>query len=49
MLLLIMLITNNRRIMGDKVNAPAMNVLGWVTTAAVFLATFGLMATWFMG
>jgi Mn2+/Fe2+ NRAMP family transporter len=46
LLLLIMLITNNRKIMGDKVNTKAMNVLGWTTTAAIFLATVGLVATW---
>jgi NRAMP (natural resistance-associated macrophage protein)-like metal ion transporter len=48
LLLLIMLITNNRNIMGDKVNTLPMNVLGWTTTAAIFLATAGLVATWFM-
>jgi Mn2+/Fe2+ NRAMP family transporter len=46
LLLLIMLITNNRKIMGDKVNTRGMNVLGWITTAAIFLATVGLVATW---
>lgn len=48
LLLLIMLITNNRRIMGDKVNTPMMNALGWVTTAAIFCASAGLVATWFL-
>jgi NRAMP (natural resistance-associated macrophage protein)-like metal ion transporter len=48
LLFLIMLMTNNRKIMGDKVNTHAMNVLGWATTAAIFLATAGLVATWFM-
>jgi Mn2+/Fe2+ NRAMP family transporter len=46
LLLLIMLMTNNRRIMGDRVNTPALNVLGWLTTAAVFAATAGLVVTW---
>jgi Mn2+/Fe2+ NRAMP family transporter len=32
--------------MGDKVNTRGMNVLGWITTAAIFLATVGLVATW---
>jgi Mn2+/Fe2+ NRAMP family transporter len=48
LLLLIMLMTSNRKIMGDKVNTLPMNVLGWTTTAAIFLATLGLVATWFM-
>lgn len=48
LLLLIMLMTNNVRVMGDKVNTRAMNVLGWATTAAIFLASAALVATWFM-
>jgi Mn2+/Fe2+ NRAMP family transporter len=46
--LLIMLMTNNRRIMGERVNGAELNVLGWLTTAAIFAATIGLVVTWFM-
>lgn len=48
LLLLIMLITNNRRIMGNKVNTGWMNVLGWMTTAAVFSASIALVLTWLL-
>jgi Mn2+/Fe2+ NRAMP family transporter len=48
LLLLIMLMTNNRKIMGERVNGRALNVLGWITTAAVFLATICLVITWIM-
>lgn len=48
LLLLIMLMTNNRKIMGDRVNSRGMNILGWITTAAIFAATAGLVATWFL-
>lgn len=48
LLLLIMLMTNNRRIMGDKVNSRSTNILGWLTTAAIFSASAGLVATWFL-
>jgi NRAMP (natural resistance-associated macrophage protein)-like metal ion transporter len=48
LLLLIMLMTNNRKIMGDRVNSRGMNILGWITTAAIFAATVGLVATWFL-
>ena len=48
LLLLIMLMTNNRKIMGKRKNSLGMNVLGWVTTAAIFAATIGLVTTWFM-
>jgi len=47
LLLLIMLMTNNRRIMGDRVNGLGTNLLGWTTTAVIFLATLGLVASWF--
>ena len=48
LLLLIMLLTNNKKVMGDRVNSRAMNLLGWTTTAAIFLATLGLVASWFL-
>lgn len=48
LLLLIMLMTNDRRIMGEQVNSTSTNVLGWTTTAAIFLASAGLVATWFI-
>jgi NRAMP (natural resistance-associated macrophage protein)-like metal ion transporter len=48
LLLLLMLMTNNRRIMGNKVNSRWMNALGWITTAAVFSASAGLIVTWFL-
>jgi Mn2+/Fe2+ NRAMP family transporter len=46
LMLLIMLMTNSRRIMGDRVNGRAINVLGWATTAATFAASVGLVVTW---
>ena len=46
LLLLIMLMTNNRRIMGVRVNSAAMNILGWITFAAILAASLGLVATW---
>ncbi|MER8439672.1 Nramp family divalent metal transporter [Mesorhizobium sp. M1312] len=48
LLLLIMLMTNNPRIMGDKVNSRTTNALGWATTIAIFSASLGLVATWFI-
>lgn len=48
LLLLIMLMTNNRKIMGKRTNSLGMNILGWITTAAIFAATLGLVTTWFM-
>lgn len=48
LLLLIMLMTNNRKIMGKRKNSLGMNILGWVTTAAIFAATIGLVTSWFI-
>jgi Mn2+/Fe2+ NRAMP family transporter len=46
LMLLIMFVTNNPAIMGDRVNGRAINVLGWITTAAIFAATLGLAISW---
>jgi Mn2+/Fe2+ NRAMP family transporter len=46
LMLLILLMTNRREIMGEHVNGRAMNVLGWMTTVAIFSATVGLIVTW---
>ena len=48
LLLLIMFMTNNREIMGNRVNGRFTNLLGWLTTAAIFSASAGLVATWFL-
>ena len=44
LMLLIMLATNSRKIMGQKRNKLWMNLLGWTTTAAVFAASLALIA-----
>jgi Mn2+/Fe2+ NRAMP family transporter len=46
LMLLVMLITMNRKIMGPWVNSRRLNVLGWVTTVAIFAASVGLLVTW---
>jgi NRAMP (natural resistance-associated macrophage protein)-like metal ion transporter len=48
LLLLILLMTNNRKIMGERANSRSINILGGITTAAIFAASLGLIATWFM-
>jgi Mn2+/Fe2+ NRAMP family transporter len=39
LLLLIMLMTNRKQIMGDNVNGFALNILGWIMVAAIFAAS----------
>ena len=48
LMLLIMRMTNNRAIMGSKVNGRGINILGWLTTAAIFAASLGLIASWIL-
>lgn len=48
LMLLITVMTNKRSIMGDRVNGPAVNILGWITTAAIFSASAGLVVSWFL-
>jgi Mn2+/Fe2+ NRAMP family transporter len=42
-LMMVMLITNNRQIMGQWKSRRPMNVLGWLTTVAMFSGTIGLI------
>ena len=46
LLILLMLIANNRAIMGRWVNGPALNFFGWLTTGAMFAAAIALVHTW---
>ena len=48
LLLLIVLMTSSRRIMGDKVNSLPLNVLAWATTLSIFAASGGLVVSWFL-
>ncbi|MBV8816696.1 MAG: divalent metal cation transporter [Verrucomicrobia bacterium] len=49
LMLLIMLMTNNRAIMGTRVNSLAINLLGWITLIAIFAASVGLIITGIFG
>jgi NRAMP (natural resistance-associated macrophage protein)-like metal ion transporter len=46
LLVIIMLIANNKAIMGKQVNGRAINVLGWSTTVLMFAAALALLLTW---
>jgi NRAMP (natural resistance-associated macrophage protein)-like metal ion transporter len=49
LLVVIMLISNNKAVMGKRVNSLSINVLGWATTAAMFAAAVGLVVSWVIG
>jgi NRAMP (natural resistance-associated macrophage protein)-like metal ion transporter len=46
LLVLIMLIANNREVMGERVNGIWSNLLGWVATLTMAAAALGLFLTW---
>jgi NRAMP (natural resistance-associated macrophage protein)-like metal ion transporter len=46
MLVVIMLIANNRKIMGQRTNGRWVNAVGWTTTVVMFAAAIGLLFTW---
>jgi NRAMP (natural resistance-associated macrophage protein)-like metal ion transporter len=46
LLVVIMLVSNNRKVMGDKVNGLAGNIFGWAAAAIMFAAAIGMILTW---
>ena len=49
LLLLMMLLTNSRKVVGARTNGRWTNFLGWATTLVTFLCTATLVVTWFAG
>lgn len=45
LLVFIMLVSNNRKVMGERRNGPLVNVIGWAATAAMAAAAIGLVVT----
>jgi Mn2+/Fe2+ NRAMP family transporter len=46
LLLLIMLISNDKKIMGKNSNGRFTNIVGWAAAVIMFGAAFGMFATW---
>jgi Mn2+/Fe2+ NRAMP family transporter len=46
LMLLIMVMTNQRKIMGDRTNRSFINILGWGTTAVIWAASVGLILSY---
>ena len=46
LLVVVMLVANNKAIMGERVNGRPANVVGWVSTLVMFAAAIGLLVTW---
>jgi NRAMP (natural resistance-associated macrophage protein)-like metal ion transporter len=46
LLVVIMVISNDKRIMGKRVNGRLTNIVGWTAAAIMFAAAAGMFATW---
>src|SRR5437588_8192501 len=46
LLILIMLVSNNRKVMGERTNGKLVNALGWAAAAVMIAAAVGMFATW---
>ena len=46
LLVIIMLVANNRSVMGERLNSWGTNIIGWITTTVMFAAAVGLVVTW---
>lgn len=46
LLIVIMLVSNNKKVMGDKVNGIGANIVGWVAVVVMFVAAIGMLLTW---
>jgi Mn2+/Fe2+ NRAMP family transporter len=49
LLILMLRLANNKRLMGDRVNSPVANLLGWGTTVVVIVLTAALIAATLLG
>jgi NRAMP (natural resistance-associated macrophage protein)-like metal ion transporter len=46
LLVIVMLVSNDQKIMGDKTNSLAANIVGWAAAVIMFAAAFGMILTW---
>jgi Mn2+/Fe2+ NRAMP family transporter len=45
LILLVILLTSNRRVMGERVNPPVLRVLGWITFMLMSAASIGMLVS----
>lgn len=46
LLIVVMLVANNKRVMGTRTNGPATNIVGWLAAIIMFAAAIGMFLTW---
>jgi Mn2+/Fe2+ NRAMP family transporter len=45
LILLVILLTSNRRVIGERVNPPVLRVLGWITFMLMSAASIGMLVS----
>ncbi len=46
LLVVVMLVSNNKRVMGTRTNGIFTNIIGWLAAAIMFAAAIGMIVTW---
>ncbi len=46
LLVVVMLVSNNRKVMGNRTNGPMTNLAGWIAAVVMFGAAIGMFVTW---
>ena len=46
LLVIIMLVSNNKKVMGRNVNGTVTNIVGWIAAVVMFAAAIAMLATW---
>jgi Mn2+/Fe2+ NRAMP family transporter len=46
LIVVIMLVSNSRKVMGDRINGKLTNILGWGTAGIMTAAAIGMFVTW---
>jgi NRAMP (natural resistance-associated macrophage protein)-like metal ion transporter len=46
LIVIIMLVSNSKKVMGKRTNGPLTNILGWGTAVLMFAAAVGMFVTW---
>jgi len=46
LLVVVMLVANNKRVMGKRTNGPFTNIVGWLAAVVMFVAAIAMFVTW---
>jgi NRAMP (natural resistance-associated macrophage protein)-like metal ion transporter len=46
LLVVVMLVANDKRVMGDRTNGPWANIIGWLAAVVMFAAAAAMLVTW---